>query len=147
MKRPHPSIGSGFWEKISHDRFGDAPNAYLNYGYAILRAATARALTGSGLHPTLGFSSESIQQLCLADDLMEPYRPFIDLLVMDWINNTEEEELTKEAKAHLIGVLSMDTMMGKRKRPLSLALSESSNSLVECLAGEQKRLRLPSLVS
>ena len=135
-------------EDFLRDRFGDTPNAYLNYGYAILRAATARALTGSGLHPTLGlFHRNQYNSFCLADDLMEPYRPFIDLLVMDWISKTEEEELTKDAKAHLIGVLNMDTMMGKRKRPLSLALSESSNSLVECLAGEQKKLRLPSLVS
>ena len=142
-----------YWKRLlgndfSRDRYGDVPNAQLNYGYAILRAAVARALTGSGLHPTLGiFHRNQYNSYCLADDMMEPYRPFVDLLVLDSISMYGlTNELSKEIKAHLLTVLSMDTHMGNRKRPLMLALSETTNSLAECLAGNARQLKYPSLV-
>jgi CRISPR-associated protein Cas1 len=137
-------LGVGF----KRDRYGDAPNAQLNYGYAILRAAVARALAGSGLHPTLGiFHRNQYNSYCLADDIMEPYRPFVDLLALDSVAlHGSTNELTKEIKAHLLGVLSVDTQMGERKRPLMLALSETTNSLAECLAGTRKQLKYPNLI-
>jgi CRISPR-associated protein Cas1 len=136
-------IGSGF----TRERFGDEPNAQLNYSYAILRAAVARALSGSGLHPTIGiFHRNQYNSYCLADDVMEPYRPFADLLVMQSIETFgSTNELNTEIKAHLLGVLSMDTVMGKRKRPLMVALSETTSSLADCYAGKAKKLKYPSL--
>ena len=132
-------LGKGF----RRERFGDAPNALLNYGYAILRAAVARALAGTGLHPTLGiFHRNQYNSYCLADDIMEPYRPFVDRLVLDHIENHGlTNELEKETKAHLLGVLTMDTKVGDRKRPLMLALSETTASLAACLEGKAKRLK------
>ena len=141
-----------YWKRLmgnafKRERFGDEPNAQLNYSYAILRAAVARALSGSGLHPTLGiFHRNQYNSYCLADDIMEPYRPFADLLVMQSIEVFgSTNELNTEIKAHLLGVLSMDTMMGKRKRPLMVALSETTSSLADCYAGKAKKLKYPSL--
>lgn len=132
-------------EAFLRDRYGDAPNALLNYGYAILRAATARALAGSGLHPTLGiFHRNQYNSFCLADDLMEPYRPFVDRLVMDWVQTHGlVNELETTTKAHLLGVLSCDVAMNKRKSPLMIALSQSSASMAYCFEGKQRKLALP----
>lgn len=132
-------------ENFTRDRFGDAPNALLNYGYAILRAAVARALAGSGLHPTFGiFHRNQYNSFCLADDIMEPYRPFVDRLVMDWVKvHGMVNELSTETKTHLLGVLSCDVMMNKKKSPLMIALSQSSASLAQCFEGEQRKLALP----
>ena len=141
-----------YWKRLmgsafKRERFGDEPNAQLNYSYAILRAAVARALSGSGLHPTIGiFHRNQYNSYCLADDIMEPYRPFADLLVMQSIEIFgSTNELNTEIKAHLLSVLSMDTMMGKRKRPLMVALSETTSSLADCYAGKSKKLKYPSL--
>ncbi len=137
-----------YWPRLlgkdfRRERFGEAPNALLNYGYAILRAGVARALTGSGLHPTLGiFHKNQYNSYCLADDIMEPYRPFVDRLVLDHIENLGlTNELEKETKAHLLGVLTMDTKVGDRQRPLMLALSETTASLATCLEGKAKKLK------
>jgi CRISPR-associated protein Cas1 len=137
-------LGKGF----RRERFGFAPNALLNYGYAILRAATARAITGSGLHPSFGiFHHNQYNSYCLADDLMEPYRPFIDLLVMDYLQENDiTNELTKACKAHLLQVLAMDVEIQDKKSPLQLALSTTTASLVKALAGEEKWLRYPRIV-
>ncbi len=98
---------------FTRDRFGASPNSTLNFGYTILRSAIARALVGSGLIPTLGIHHHNkYNAFCLADDIMEPYRPFVDKLVVE-INNEYPEQhiLTKEIKATLIGVISMDVQM------------------------------------
>jgi len=142
-----------YWPRLlgndfRRERFGDAPNALLNYGYAILRAATARALAGSGLHPTLGiFHRNQYNSYCLADDIMEPYRPFVDRLVLDRLQeHGMTNEVEKEVKAHLLGVLTMDTMVGKRQRPLTLALQETTASLAACFEGTEQRLKYGTLV-
>jgi len=136
-----------FGKDFRRERFGDNPNGLLNYGYAILRAGVARALAGSGLHPTLGiFHRNQYNTYCLADDMMEPYRPFVDRLVLDWLaEHGDEAEVDAAAKAHLLGVLTMDTVVGKRQRPLMLALSETTSSLAACLEGERKQLKFPLL--
>lgn len=136
-----------FGKDFRRERFGDSPNGLLNYGYAILRAGVARALAGSGLHPTLGiFHRNQYNTYCLADDMMEPYRPFVDRLVLDWLaEHGDEAEVDAAAKAHLLGVLTMDTVVGKRQRPLMLALSETTSSLAACLEGERKQLKFPLL--
>lgn len=87
-------MGKGF----IRDRFGEYPNSFLNYGYTILRAATARALTGSGLLPALGiFHRNYYDAFPLADDIMEPYRPFVDQVVIRLMGQ-KQRKLTKDVK-------------------------------------------------
>jgi CRISPR-associated protein Cas1 len=115
----------------------------LNYGYAILRAATARALMGSGLLPALGiFHRNRYNAFPLADDIMEPYRPYVDEIVF----NAAEEgllELDKETKARLLNLLFTDVKIGKVTRPLTNALTITSASLLKYYKGETKKLTLP----
>lgn len=137
-----------FGKKWCHDRFGDFPNNYLNYGYAILRAATARALVGSGLLPTLGIHHHNkYNAYCLADDLMEPYRPFIDDEVIEYIStNPDEKELGLEFKKRILQVLVRDVKMGNLTRPMMVALSMTSASLANALSNESEKLKLPDFV-
>lgn len=130
-------------------RFGEYPNNLLNYGYAILRAATARALIGSGLLPTLGIHHHNkYDAYALADDIMEPYRPYIDDEVMDYINTDDScEELTVEFKKKILNVLTRDVLIGKVTRPLMVALSITSSSLAKVFSGEAKILTLPEFIA
>lgn len=134
-----------FGKEFKRERFGDAPNALLNYGYAILRAATARALSGSGLHPTLGIHHKNqFNSFCLADDIMEPYRPFVDQLVLDLIEERGNlNELDKDSKAHFLGLLSMDVLLHKKRSPLMVSLSHTTASLAECFAGSNRKIKYP----
>lgn len=139
-----------YWEYLMEDdwyrdRFGPYPNNFLNYGYAILRAAVARSLTGSGLLPTLGIHHHNkYNAYCLADDVMEPYRPFIDDEVLDFVrNNPEEEELNIEFKKKILQVLTRDVRIGKVTRPLMIALSMTTASLEKVFSGDEKILSLP----
>ena len=128
------------------DRFGEAPNAHLNYCYAILRAVVARALTGSGLLPTLGIHHRNkYNAYCLADDIMEPYRPFCDELVYKmWISGEiKEEEISKTHKAKLLTIPTCDVVIGGKKSPLMVAVSRTTNSLVECFEGSRKKIIYP----
>ncbi len=135
-------FGNGF----SRDRYGDAPNNFLNYGYIVLRSAVARALVGSGLLPTLGIHhSNRYNAYCLADDIMEPYRPYVDNAVYElWQSGTDELILEKATKAHLLQVLSCDVNIGNVKRPLMVALSHTTASLARCFNGEEKKITYPS---
>ena len=142
-----------YWDNLfgknwCRDRFGDFPNNYLNYGYAILRAATARALVGSGLLPTLGIHHHNkYNAYCLADDLMEPYRPFIDDEVIEYIStNPDEKELGLEFKKRILQVLVRDVKMGNLTRPMMVALSMTSSSLANALSNESEKLKLPDFV-
>jgi CRISPR-associated protein Cas1 len=134
-----------FGKQFNRERFGEAPNSLLNYGYAILRAATARALSGSGLHPTLGIHHKNqFNSFCLADDIMEPYRPFVDQMVLDFNNeNQMVNELDKDLKAHLLSLLSMDVEINGKRSPLMVALSQTTASLAECFAGEKRKIKYP----
>ena len=132
-----------FGKDFKREREGFAPNNLLNYGYAILRAATARALMGSGLLPALGiFHRNRYNAFPLADDIMEPYRPYVDEIVF----NAAEEgllELDKETKARLLNLLFTDVKIGKVTRPLTNALTITSASLLKYYKGETKKLTLP----
>ena len=130
------------------NRFGEYPNNYLNYGYAILRAATARALVGSGLLPTLGIHHHNkYDAYALADDLMEPYRPFVDDEVIEYIKeNPEEKELTTEFKRKILEVLTRDVSIGNVIRPLMIALTMTSASLSRIFTGESGNLTLPRFI-
>ena len=128
-------------------REGPPPNNLLNYGYAILRATVARAIVGAGLLPTLGiFHRNRYNAFCLADDLMEPYRPYVDEIVYRMVNELGAvEELTKEHKTVLLKIPAMDVMIDGEKSPLMLATQRTAVSLVKCFAGEQRKLVYPEI--
>lgn len=134
-------------EDFARDRYGFYPNNLLNYGYAILRAAVARAIVGSGLLPTLGIHHHNrYNAYCLADDMMEAYRPCVDIVVLEIVQeNPEELELHKSIKAQLLNVLNQDVILGKKRHPLQVALGYTSASLAQCFLGERKTLKLPKL--
>jgi len=134
-----------FGDDFSRERFGDWPNPALNYGYAILRAAVARALIGSGLLPTLGIHHHSrYNAYCLADDIMEPYRPFVDEVVHHiCMAYPDTFTLEKELKAELLKVLTVDVYFDKTTRPLMVGLSQTSASLARCMAGKARRIDYP----
>ena len=134
-------MGDGF----IRDRFGDYPNNLLNYGYIILRAAVARALVGSGLLPTLGIHHRNkYNAYCLADDIMEPYRPYVDRRVYEKCKTNQDVFiLEKEHKAELLKVLTDDVIIEKLRRPLMIALSMTTASLAKCYAGEAKNIKYP----
>jgi len=130
------------------DRDGDSPNNLLNYGYALLRAVVARGLVGSGLLPTLGIHHHNrYNAYCLADDIMEPYRPFVDDLVYRII---EEHgiavELTKEIKAKLLSIPILDVMIGGKRSPLMIAVGQTTASLAKCFNGEMRKICYPSFI-
>lgn len=127
------------------DRDSIGINSLLNYGYTVLRAAVCRALVSSGLFPAIGiFHHNRSNAFPLADDIMEPYRPFVDEIVYK-LANLEKTELTKEVKAELINVLYADAVFAKITRPLSIGLSMTTASLVKCYSKEITKLSLPSL--
>lgn len=132
-------LGNSF----KREREGCSPNSLLNYGYSILRAAVARALLGSGLLPILGiFHKSRYNAFPLADDVMEPYRPFVDEIVYRLYENGITE-LNKESKSEIMRVLNCDVNIGKVKRPLQIALTMTTASLVKYYTGEIKKLSLP----
>ena len=129
-------------------REGLPPNNMLNYGYAIVRAAVARALAGSGLLNTLGIHHRNrYNAFCLADDMMEPYRPFVDLNVFELnANFPDADDLTKDIKMELLSVLTCDCKMGNEIKPLMLAIQTSTASLAQCYKGECRKLSLPEMM-
>lgn len=125
---------------FKRERFGDYPNNFLNYGYAILRAAVARALVGSGLLCTIGIHHKSkYNAFALADDIMEPFRPLIDQKVIEIIQNYEEQELNTKIKAELLNVLTTTVYFKDEKSPLMVALQKTAASLQQCFTGQKKK--------
>jgi CRISPR-associated protein Cas1 len=125
-----------------------APNNLLNYGYAILRAIVARALVGTGLLPILGIHHRNkYNAYCLADDIMEPYRPYIDLIVIDIIKRqlTVPEELTKEMKSDLLNIATVDVGIDFITSPLMIGVQRTTASLYKCYSGEIRKLAYPVL--
>jgi CRISPR-associated protein Cas1 len=132
--------------KFKRERFGDYPNNFLNYGYAILRAATARALSGSGLLNTLGIHHKSkYNAFALADDIMEPFRPFVDEKVYELIQKYEEQELNTVLKSELLQILTRTVYFKEEKSPLMVALQKTASSLQQCYTGERKKIKYPKL--
>lgn len=137
-----------YWKKLfggdfKRERDGMPPNSLLNYGYSILRAATARALLGSGLLPNLGiFHKSRYNAFPLADDIMEPYRPYVDEIVF-YLYGKGVTELNKDSKYEILRLLNCDVNIGKVKRPLQIALTITTASLVKYYRGEIKKLSLP----
>ena len=123
-----------------------APNALLNYGYAILRAIVARALVSCGLLPTLGIHHHNkYNAYCLADDIMEPYRPYVDQLVVELCEEEIPTVLTKELKVQLLSIPTLDVEIEEQRHPLMVAVSLTAGSLLRCFQGEARKISYPLL--
>lgn len=128
-------------------RFEDEPNNLLNYGYAVLRAVIARSLVGTGLLPTLGIHHHNrYNAFCLADDIMEPYRPYVDGLVLDIASNTADlSEVTREIKAKLLTIPALDVVIDGKGSPLMVAAQRTAASLNDCFEGTSRKILYPAL--
>lgn len=140
----HTAVGNSF----QRDREGLPPNNLLNYAYAILRAIVARSLVASGLLPTLGiFHRNQYNAYCLADDIMEPYRPFADKLVWDLVlANGQYLELGPTLKKHLLTLPAMDVRLKAEKSPLMVAVQKTTASLAKCFEGKSRKIDYPEFV-
>lgn len=135
------------FDDFTRERKGDAPNNFLNFGYAILRSMVARALVSSGLNPTIGiFHRNKYNAYCLADDIMEPYRPYVDELVVQWMQTQQSYILDKNAKSHLLQLATKDVYINGLQRPLMTALSITTSSLCKCFTGESRVIHYPMMV-
>ena len=141
-----------YWKNLleSHDnfkreRFGEYPNNFFNYAYAILRAITARSLVASGLLPTLGIHHKNrYNSYCLADDIMEPYRPFADKLIIDIIRKyPQEETLTTQIKQEILKLPIIDVEISKKTSPLQIAMQETTSSLAQCFNSTRRKIKYP----
>lgn len=126
-------------------RDGLPPNNLLNYGYAILRAVIARSLVGSGLLPTLGIHHHNrYNAYCLADDIMEPYRPYVDELVINTMAEVDDYTvLTRDIKAKLLAIPVIDVCIDGKRSPLMIAAGQTTASLYKCFSGESRRILYP----
>ena len=143
-----------YWKNLfpirgfTRDREGIPPNNLLNYGYAILRALVARGLVVSGLLPTWGIHHHNrYNAYCLADDIMEPYRPYVDRLVFSIVEQgIDYTQLTKEIKSQLLSIPTLDTIIAGKRSPLMIAVGQTTASLNKCFSGEQRKISYPELV-
>ena len=128
-------------------REGLPPNNLLNYGYAILRACVARGLVGSGLLPTLGIHHHNrYNAYCLADDIMEPYRPYVDDLVIQVMQRFPDYfELSRDIKAELLNIPAIDVVIEGKRSPLMVAVGQTTASLAKCFSGELRKIAYPEL--
>ncbi len=134
--------------EFRRERFGPPPNNLLNYGYAILRATVARSLVASGLLPTLGiFHKNQYNAYCLADDIMEPYRPFVDRVVTEIVRmNGNFLELTPTMKKDLLNIPALDVKIRDEKSPLMVAVQKTTASLAKCFEGKQRKIDYPEFI-
>ena len=149
----HEAIAAAFYfqslfeeiEGFSRNQKGVPPNNLLNYGYAILRAVTARALVSSGMLPSVGiFHHNKYNAFCLADDIMEPYRPYVDTMVYEMVRTGEDlDELTRDLKTVLLTIPAMDVAIDGKQSPLMNAMSRTTNSLYECFKGSSRKILYP----
>ena len=128
-------------------RYGDPPNNLLNYGYAVLRACVARSLVASGMLPAQGiFHRNKYNPYCLADDIMEPYRPYVDRLVLDILDEYDEvDELSTELKRELLAVPTLDVEIDGKTSPLMIGVQRTTASLMRCFLGEQRKISYPNM--
>jgi len=141
-----------YWKNMFPDvpdftrgREGCAPNNLLNYGYAILRAIVARSLVASGLLPTLGIHHHNrYNAYCLADDIMEPYRPYVDVLVIEITQKMGyPQEITMEHKQQLLTIPALDVTIAEQRSPLMVATAQTTASLYKCFSGESRKILYP----
>lgn len=134
-------------KNFTRSREGIFPNSLLNYGYAILRAVVARALVISGLLPTLGIHHHNrYNAYCLADDIMEPYRPYVDILVCELISQNENiKEVDSVVKSKLLSIPVMEVIVNGKRSPLMVAVGQTTASLYRCFSGEQRKIVYPEM--
>ena len=133
-------------EDFTRNRDGIEPNNLLNYGYAILRAIVARALVSSGMLPTFGIHHHNrYNAYCLADDIMEPYRPYVDELVYKIVEKygADNLQLTKEIKTVLLSIPTIDVVISGKRSPLMVGVTQTTASLYKCFSGEQRVIAYP----
>ena len=144
-----------YWRRIfpeflnfTRSREGFPPNNLLNYGYSILRAMVARNLVASGLLPTLGiFHRNQYNAYCLADDIMEPYRPYVDKVICNIIRgNGKFLEMTPSMKNEILQIPAMDIMIDNQKSPLMIAVQRTTASLAKCFEGGTRKIIYPELI-
>lgn len=130
------------------DRFGEPPNHLLNYGYSILRGVIARGLVASGALPTLGiFHRNKYNAYCLADDIMEPYRPYVDQIVYGIVYSGEDwKELNTSLKAQLLKIPAIDIVIDQERSPLMVGLQRTTARLLKCFEGESRKMLYPELM-
>lgn len=130
------------------DREGVSPNHLLNYGYAILRAVVARSLVASGLLPTFGIHHHNrYNAYCLADDIMEPYRPYVDRLVYEITEQYGIDiELSKDIKAELLSIPTLDVVINDKRSPLMVGVAQTTASLYKCFSGELRKIAYPEIL-
>lgn len=143
-----------YWKNVFPDKIrffrgreGDPPNNLLNYGYAILRAIVARGLVSSGLMPTLGIHHRNkYNAYCLADDIMEPYRPYVDKIVLKIIDKGENFlELGTGIKSQLLGIATVDVQFERGTSPLMVGLQSTTASLAKCYEGAVRKINYPQI--
>lgn len=136
-----------FGDEFNREREGPPPNPSLNYGYAIIRAAIARALAGSGLLVTLGIHHHNkYNSFALADDIMEPFRPFNDWLIYQQICSIPDyHNITKERKGEFLQLLQADCLFKKEKSPLGVAMEYVTANLAKCFEGINKKIDYPEI--
>jgi CRISPR-associated protein Cas1 len=144
-----------YWSKLfedeilefRRDREGKQPNGLLNYGYSILRAVVARGLVSSGLLPTLGiFHRNQYNAYCLADDIMEPYRPYVDEVVLRMVKSGQDyTALTTEHKRQLLSIPTLDVVIDGKRSPLMVGLQRTTASLVDCFEGTGRKILYPEM--
>ncbi len=134
-----------YLEGFQRQRFGEPPNNLLNYGYAILRAVVARSLVASGMLPALGIHHRNkYNPFCLADDVMEPFRPWVDKLVMEICGENEDiEELSPDLKRALLSIPVLDILIDKQKSPLMVGVQRTTASLMQCFEGTIRKIAFP----
>lgn len=132
-------------DEFIRDPQGFPPNNLLNYGYSIVRAMMARALVGAGLLPTLGIHHHSrYDAYCLADDIMEPYRPFVDMKVLEmWQKGGITSDISSEQKRELLGITTMDVNISGHRSPMMLAIQTTAQSVQKCYSGEARKIIYP----
>lgn len=144
-----------YWDNLFADRqtfrrarFGEPPNNLLNYGYAVLRAVVARSLVASGMMPAVGIHHRNkYNPYCLADDVMEPFRPYVDKMVIGIMQKEEDiDELTPKLKGTLLTIPAIDIVFGKEKSPLMVGMQRTTASLMKCFEGKSKKLLYPTMI-
>ena len=137
-----------FGKAFKRDTDLDGVNSLLNYGYAIIRAAVARSVCGAGLHPTIGlFHTNQYNALCLADDLMEPFRPWVDYVVYQMASTNSEVTINQQSKQALLGLMSEAVLYKKKTMPFMVALHYLMADLKRCYSNGIKTLPYPLLLT
>ena len=132
-----------FGNAFRRDQNGGGINGLLNYGYTVLRATTARAVIAAGLHPSIGLHhSNDGNAMRLVDDLMEPFRPMIDLKIWQ-LQRNGEKEVNPETKRALVRTLYDDMQTASGATPVMVCVQKLCTSLAQVYLGERDKLELP----